>query len=610
MRSLLLFLTAASFLSIAACGGGSSPTALPPVFTSNPGLSAAQDVLYTYNITATNPSGGTVSFAVSSGPAGASISGSTLSWTPTAAQSRTTDAFTITATSSEGGHATQSWTLTPSGTISGKRIDTHWTASGSTAVPFDWTSANQTISALIPQSGGSFQTLTGTGAADGTFTIPQVPGGYYWLQIYNTAYWTSSSTIDLGWKIAGRKYQSNICAFCQPTMFNFDISGLDAMPVPEQLRFYTDITLPAFLYLAQAGSTTFVSDIPLTGPGPLAPPDISEVNTAFFLQVEPTTVDSIRGEEISPELTFANLTLNNNQDNPIAGTLVASPSASFDLAVQGSAWAPLFNNVGPSAAMPVGAYMNVIAQPFLDTSDGAIGAPWSLNLPLFETSLTHIPLIHPALGVHPLGPCLPGPEFTDMSDNIAVYAAPILSDQDFGTLQYGDPFQSGWPRFLSICQTATMSVPVPGSNNPATVVFDAGINTTLPTSSVAPLISQAQNPTIQGTSFYTASTITTLAPTIAWSAPASGTASGYKIEAYVLTTLPDGKPGYVPFASYYTRETSVNLPGLQSSNTYVFVLTAVSDPVASPETAPNRSGLPNGFASVVSGPITISAGTQ
>ena len=147
MRFVACSVLIAISILIAGCGGGGTTTSapLPPQFSSTPGTSAAEGILYTYSITASDPSGGTVSLEIKTGPTGASLNGNILQWTPSGTQSRLPNAFTITAKSSEGGQASQSWTVTPAGTIHGSRVDTYWTAAGANMVPFDWTTANQTL---------------------------------------------------------------------------------------------------------------------------------------------------------------------------------------------------------------------------------------------------------------------------------------------------------------------------------------------------------------------------------------------------------------------------------------------------------------------------------
>ena len=69
--------------------------------------------------------------------------------------------------------------------------------------------------------------------ADGSFSIVNVPGGYYWFQFANNAVWTSSSTIDFGADISGRRLATNSTS--QTTTFHFTVDGLN--PVSAAISF-------------------------------------------------------------------------------------------------------------------------------------------------------------------------------------------------------------------------------------------------------------------------------------------------------------------------------------------------------------------------------------
>lgn len=192
-------------------------TAPAPVFSSTPASAALEQTLYSYDIAVTDPAGTAVTLALTTAPAGGDLSGSTLTWTPTPAQSRVANNFVVTASSDAGGSATQSWSVTPAGTIHGSIIDVYWNSSGSTLSPYDLT--QQPIAALVPQPDGSVQLLSGVGNSDGTFTIPNVPGGYYWLQA-GWLYWTDSSTFDAGVDYSGRPWSPAI-----DTTASFNLTG-------------------------------------------------------------------------------------------------------------------------------------------------------------------------------------------------------------------------------------------------------------------------------------------------------------------------------------------------------------------------------------------------
>ena len=93
-----------------------------------------------------------------------------------------------------------------------------------------------------------------------------------------------------------------------------------------------------------------------------------------------------------------------------------------------------------------------------------------------------------------------------------------------------------------------------------------------------------------------------------WSAPVTGAPYGYRVVAFVQTTLPNGLPTYGTAGIFSTAKTAITLPPLAGGNTYVFAITALADGTADLEKMPFRSSLPTGYATVVSAPITIGSG--
>src|SRR5438105_9972022 len=82
-------------------------------------------------------------------------------------------------------------------------IGTSITANGQTQLPDNLINASYAV--LVPNGQGGYNQLNGTGTANGTFTIPNVPAGSYYLKIDSTNYlWTSASNLDLGYAFPGR----------------------------------------------------------------------------------------------------------------------------------------------------------------------------------------------------------------------------------------------------------------------------------------------------------------------------------------------------------------------------------------------------------------------
>lgn len=593
--NLLPVIVGASLL-LAACGtggGGMQNLNLGPVFTSIPGTAATQDATYTYQI-ATVPSVGTVTLALASAPSGATLNGNTLTWTPSAAQSRIPDQFSVMATTAAGS-VTQSWSVTPAGTISGTWVFTYWTRNGPVHVPFDFTKVAVPPMALVPLPNGSFQTVQGFGNSDGTFSIPDIPGGYYWLRPASAFYWTSSSTFDFGVDLNAQPPRST--GSVATTTLHFNFAGLDPLQAQDEVAFLAEPSPLPFVFPASspAGATTFSAGALVS-----SNIDFSQIDMGFLLQYEPDTFGGLTALKLGPAVTLTNLTLSNGVANTIGGTLNHSPQASFDLNVKGSAWKALFDNIGPGPATLLGSDLVVIAQPFVSGNNLLASSGLGLSL-----------LVDPQPGpIQSLSPkCVgSGPTVTGSFTLLLPGEPPVIADQDFGPVQYGDPFPSEWPRVFTFCQTASVAVPIPGSTSPVTFQLVDTRSTSLPTSPILPLISPVQNPTINGSSLFMANTVGATGVTLGWTAPSGSTPTGYKIATYVSGALRNGSLSYQPAGTFYTEKTSAMLPPLQAGQTYVFLISAILDGLANFETRPNRSALPTGSASVVSAPIAINTG--
>ena len=128
-----------------------------PTFTSTPPTAALEGSTYSYTLAANDPAGSGVSFTLQ-GPAGAVVNGTSLTWTPTPSESRVANAFTVTATTAAGGVETQSWSVTPNGTIQISDIDMYWSVNEDgelqpSPYPNDLSgSRTYNIAALLPQA--------------------------------------------------------------------------------------------------------------------------------------------------------------------------------------------------------------------------------------------------------------------------------------------------------------------------------------------------------------------------------------------------------------------------------------------------------------------------
>jgi hypothetical protein len=600
-RHTLFALALVSFPAfLASCGSTNSSmhaTGPAPVFSSTPVTAASQGTGYSYQVVATDPSGGTVTFSLTTAPTGAALSGNTVSWTPTASQSRIPNNFAVTATTSDGGTATQSWIVSPTGTVTVTTMITDWTPNGPVTNP----EATPVQDAFVLNADGSVTVLEGSQVSPGVYSIPNVPAGYYWLvlglntnQLFN-AFWTNTSNFDAGANHAGST--TALTSSPETTTFNFDISGLNATTSPDLVVFMTDgFLVPPLAFPTPSGSES-LNAIYATTYGPDSIVDWSQVNNAFLLQYDATSLGSLDFLTLGPQLTLSNLSFTDGATNTITETLLSSSQNSLNLTVQGSQWANLLNNVGPSTATASNSWLSVSAQPYVTGGTNTI-----VNLigPNLYLAMPAPPLGFQGGSSWPLATCAPGLP-TPFTSQPA-----ILTDENLGTLQYGDPFPSSWTRSMAFCQSALIQIPVgsPATNFPFAV--SAGVTSAPSNSSVVPMVSQVQNPSLNGASLFTEATVDATALTLSWSAPSTGAPYGYSVVPWQIIPLQNG----VEFASagtFGTAQTSVTLPPLSAGNTYLFAITALVDGAANIQTSPFRSALPTGYASVVSAPITISS---
>jgi hypothetical protein len=461
------------------------------------------------------------------------------------------------------------------------------------------TNPNVFVSAFVPQSDGSVAWIPGSITSPGIFGIPNVPTGYYWLNFSDNVdespvtpadlstggYWTNASTIDAGLDIPGPYVPLNQGT---PTSFSVSLSGLQPQLVTSGVYFDpVGVVGDTLFLLPNSNATSLQFDDSAGG--------LAEVNTAFFIQYVPSSVGGLNTMVLGPEVTDSNLSITNGAN--ISETLQPTPQTSLNLNVSGAQWVDLLNQGAPVPVSPLGSEFILAALPFVK-----MGVNSATCLQPDGSSL-----LLATLEILPGFPC---PE--DFTGTSALYGLsfppPILTNQALGILQYGDPFPAAWSRTLNFFQVAMVPLPAPGSD--ATVPFLlAGGETVVPSSSpLAPLVTPVQNPTINGRSLFTATTLSTTSPTLSWSPPSSGSPYGYLVQPCILYHLDNGSgETYGAAAAFYTAETSLRLFSLSPGSTYVFTISALVDGAANIETAPFRSALPNGYADLVSAPVTISS---
>lgn len=559
-----------------------------PVFTSTPATTVDQGGNYSYTAAATDPAGTAITYTLTQRPnvGSVSFSGATVGWNPAAAQARTSYDFTITATSAVGGTQTQSWKVWTSGTISITCKDNYWSANGGTVSPQvqnnDLSTASYAIKAFVPQADGSVVARTGVGNSDGTATVGNVPGGYYWLQIRpGELYWTDSSTFDFGDDYLGRVPVAPITATLQ-----WNLSALaawdpiyDALSIAVPNAGVNFVSAAATSPSAGASSYSGASESYAGVPFSSLPGDPDQV---YVFQKRQTAAGD---QNVVVTMAPVSLQVDNGDTSQVAAAMAApTSSANLEMKVSNSAYNAMAASVNPNltaaSSFNFGGSGELFVQPLVTDraiSSGSQGL--SAGVALLDFSLAN-----------------------------------VATDQDLGSFNYGVPLPAGWLRLFTYTQSGALTLPVgTGSVDIPYSIGHAG--TAIPSASQPdqPVMSPVRNPQMNGASLFTVSRVTG-AITLSWTASNGLEPAGYGIAIQPVQADASCSGGYCLGSGYqlYTASTSIVIPPglLANGQQYVFTITALADGKANFKTSPWRSGYPQAWADVVSGVIAYSGPVQ
>jgi hypothetical protein len=200
-------------------------------------------------------------------------------------------------------------------------------------------------------------------------------------------------------------------------------------------------------------------------------------------------------------------------------------------------------------------------------------------------------------------------------DLVAYLPATIGSTPlNLGNVPYGDPYPSTWNLFVVSRFLFQREYLAPGATTSAKANgYIETDTTTLPTTSspIVPLISPPRYLTINPMGASSAVDATQdqsgvgLTPTLAWGAPALGTATGYDVTVYSLTTS-ESRTVITALAHLQCNTNSIQLPpGLLASGvSYYFKIRATYEPGVDYATGPYRKRFPIGVADAFTGIIT------
>ena len=566
VRSLALFLLAATVAFSMACGHSSSTTVTTagpaPTFTSKWPTVVQEGVQYTYDLTTTTTDNSKVTYKLSTGPSGATISGNTLTWTPTHAEARISNSFGITATTGNNGTATQTFTLTPTGSIDGTVIDHAVTGNGIQDYPEDL--SGLTIEALIPNGSGGYNVMKGSGDSSGNFTIPNIPAGPFFLHlpqnlhgtITNQYIWSTASDIDAGSLVNGRPDAAPASGVTVSTNVTLSVA-----PNGSDAAYWSSPDVYAVGHPSNASVTQpFITSFPQTG----YLLDSAKGDRAFLTHykiTQPTA--SSTAQHIVEDKEYDSITESDNSTVSLTGAMSSVGGSTIDPVIKVTQFDALFSGLTNTGTIT---RQFSLVDPGYDAAEGYAG-----GVPLITASITS------------------------------------NTDTDLGSLAYGLVTKTGVP-FYSYTDTGYRTFST-GSGSLTLQVGSMVASNVLPTSSssIVPVVGLVQAPLVNGVDFYGGTTTTTLQPTIAWGLPSTGTGTYYIVNLYDISNLSPSN-----MWTFYTNTKSVLVPSgiLQNGHLYVVQITAADDSADTFATAPFRTGTSPAYSYAVSGVIVAGSGSS
>ena len=608
-----------------------------PTFTSVPtsALTLAQaTTTYTYTAAATDPAGTAITYSLTAGPAAptASIVGTTgaITWGPVPPADRVMPStFTVKATTALGGTASETWIVTPLRAVTMTLIDNFWASAGALGGGPSPLSGTLPVGARVPgstlscTSGTATLNYCGVDNGDGTYTINNVPAGYYWLVSGPTEeFWTNVNTFDDGTDYVGQQLDGNATAMtldiASPGLTISPYVSGDAIWIgsPNFNSWYNPTTPPA------ASSTTYIDttdSIPALTLPALTAADSYILQYDYLSPANASYIGlGITVDQVEPS-TFAYTSL-------VSGALTATSPTTTDLTMGN--WPAM---VPPSSAEPGGNTGSATffgtylwAQPYTTPPLAAIGGGmpscimgsatagcgtningWPSGSGPEPATIINAPRDNRLFGS-------PGPVYAAWAERCQTgEVCEGAANAETVTLSFSNPFTTS-PPFVLWSQQEN-SVFVPGYTTAFVTYPNAAIefSSAPTTATVAPAINPVASATINGADLFTTSSPTKplvlswAAATVATGAPTGAMIAGYDVLVYAVPTSSGGAWGS-PLAKLYTPTPTATVPsGLLPAGTYVFVIESIADAGANVATSPFRSAYPTGRAQVVSAPITI-----
>jgi hypothetical protein len=456
--------------------------------------------------------------------------------------------------------------------VTGTGINTYITDSGPVSSPFDLSTVN--IAALVLNGQGGFTSYPGQGTTTGTFQVPNVPAGTYYLQVGQDYLVTTARTIDLGSDVLGR---SDVATVTQAsTTLSVNVTGLSPWGTADQLALFSSNASVGINNLTDPNSP------PMEGAVAVDESMLAYQNIAF----PPNLIDGSKGDR-------AFITQ--------LGTKMSSGQTTYN-AVTTSLELPSFALKDGGNTALTGALMAVPQTETLTVNDGVHQFEQLVPKTYSTVTTTGDFLI---LSAQPGGLMYGVYSLQSVAPNLLTYSFALGSpDVNTGPLIYGNPYPKTWGVLASASTSFTVTYSPPGATTPysdygtITTAVDAS---TLGNGLLVPLIGPVQNLKVNGQPATKDLQGVTATPTISFDPPATGTAASYWIGIYQLTVMSGAAQAQL-VADFYTKEQTLLVPpGILTSGNYYYCNISANSSSIDQTQSPYRTAVPNGYANTFSG---------
>ncbi len=456
--------------------------------------------------------------------------------------------------------------------VTGTLVDTRVLDSGDVLSVPETTALD--ILALVPDGNGGFSEILGEIAEDGTFRIPAVPEGTYYLRIlelFGTGTLpprylvTSERSLDLGRVYAGRGDAELIES--PATQLVLDADGLSPWQEDDTLE----------LFSLGAGANGLLEPapgvaVPLTGATSLQgyAADLSQL-------VAPRRIDAAAGDRayitqsiahgspgmpgfywsVSKVFEPAPFTVVEGQAQNVSGTFQAVPQKSVAISFDVPAFEALVESVHPTATITSQDF-SLLVEPGGERSTATVTPTL-----LYHTSLAGTPV--------------PG-------------------------LEYGNPFPSEWAEVASASFQYTVVHTLPGNvtKSHSVSIGVSGPVTAMAGATLAPTLGPPLEVTVGDKPASGNVSGVGVTPTVRWSPPSLGKPAIYTVTLRRIDPM-GGLTRTV--ASFWTRETSLTLPpGLMSPGSFYYLRVGTGGQW-NPQ-SPFKGGNTSAFAAAVTGVVS------